>query len=392
MRKAKRKRKQRRAMRVLYIRTNDIEFDSRASKEIKSILKLPNVELTVFGWKRDGNDSKKIYVDESTNEYKKIVVDIFAPWGRGPKSNLFPLFRFMRSLRKWAKSHLKEFDIVHCVDLPTAYYIAPIAKKHNVSLIYDVFDYFPDVRKYPKLVRKFFVRCENKTIKKSDVLILCTKDRIKQIGKAKYKRIEIIHNAPHQFDMNNLSTLKNDSIDFCYVGNLSEERCISFILDYFKKHSEYILHIGGIGNLDNKVKEYSERYKNIIYYGSMKYDDVLKLESKTNILLGLYDPRIPNHRFIAPNKFYETLALGKQMIAFKNTGLDSYFEQYPIGQLVDYNYESFDNGIKTLISNKIHWQDYGNIEKELFENTFSWNIMEQKLFKIYECLSQENNR
>lgn len=376
-------------MRVLYIRTNNIEFDSRSSKEIESILKLPDIELTVLGWNRNGNNSGEFSIDESINDYKKILVDIYGPWGRGPKANLVPLYRFMKAIKKWVKKHIDEYDIIHCVDLPTAYYVAPIAKKHNKKIIYDIFDYFPDLRRYPKLVRKFFIKCENKTIKKSSVLILCTEERKKQIGKARYKRIEIIHNSPRPFITTNMTNYKKESIDFCYVGNLVEERCISFIIDFFKKHKEFNLHIGGVGSLEGFVEESAAENSNITYYGKMQYDKVLDLENKCDILFAFYDPSIPNHKYVAPNKFYETLALGKQLIAFKNTGLDDYFNKYPIGELIDYNSESLNMAVNNIISKKSQWSEYSKIEQSLFLEQFSWDIMEKKLINIYLDLYKE---
>lgn len=373
-------------MKILYIRTNDTTFDSRATKEIETIRKSKENELTVLGWNRDGKNTKKVYKDETVS-YDRYLVDIFAPWGRGGKANFFPLFLFMKTIKKWVKKNIDRFDIIHCVDLPTAYYIAPIAHKHNKKVVYDIFDYFPDLKRYPKIIRNFFVHCENKTIKKSDVLILCTKERAKQIGKAKYNKLEIIYNSPN-FENYPLLSGPFSQISFCYVGNLSEERNISFVLKFFKKHPEYILHIGGIGNLEQKVKEYSGKYNNIIFYGPMKYDDVLKLESKCNILIAFYDPEIPNHRYVAPNKFYESLALGKQLIAFKNTGLDQAFNNNHFGVLIDKSIESFEDGVNFLISEQDKWIEYGRIQQQLFNEEYSWKIMEQKLLNIYKELKK----
>ena len=101
---------------------------------------------------------------------------------------------------------------------------------------------------------------------------------------------------------------------FSYIGNLVGDRLIELILEYFSKHPEYELNIGGIGELSSLADDYSSKYRNISFFGPMPYSEVLERQNEADVIIALYKPDVPNHRFVASNKFYETLALGKQII------------------------------------------------------------------------------
>lgn len=380
-------------MKVLYLRTNDYKFDSRVKKEIESICKLDDVELSCFGWYRDGEGTKtvsKTLLDVHGKQIPLYLADVYGPWGRGGRKNFVPLFVFMRVLKKWFKKHAKEFDAVHCVDLGTAYYVIPVAKKLGIKIIYDIFDYFADVRKYPKPVSNFFKRKETKLINKADVTIICSDERINQISPAKPKQLEIIHNSP---DIDAFAFKKNinnnEQITFGYFGNLVNDRLIDLILKYFADNGSYKLLIGGIGALSELAKEYSEKHSNISFFGPLEYSRVLELENQCDVLFALYDPSVPNHRFVASNKFYETIALGKQIIMCKNTGMDSMVISNKAGVLVDPTIEGLQDGIGQLIVDKKNWNYKATFEKESFMENYSWKIMENKIHRIYKSILEK---
>ena len=280
-------------MKVLYLRTNDYKFDSRVKKEITSLLKIDNVELTCFGWFRDGKGTKKVTFQQLEINNKNIplyLADVYGPWGRGGRKNFLPLYRFMKVLKKWLKKHIAEFDIIHCVDLGTAYYAVPLAKKHHVKIVYDIFDYFAEVRKYPSFIASFFRKKETKIINLSDITIICSDERINQISPAKPKHLEVIHNSPNIDALSINGCESRNEVVFGYFGNLVSDRLIELILKYFASNHSYKLFIGGIGVLSDTAKEFADRNENITFFGPLDYSRVIELENKCNILFALYDP------------------------------------------------------------------------------------------------------
>ena len=92
-------------------------------------------------------------------------------------------------------------------------------------------------------------------------------------------------------------------------------------------------HIGGFGQLENYIIEQSQRNNNIYFYGKLPYGKTLALEQACDIMIAIYDPSFANHKYAAPNKFYESLMLGKPIIMAHHTGFDNIIERNRIGVL-----------------------------------------------------------
>ena len=109
----------------------------------------------------------------------------------------------------------------------------------------------------------------------------------------------------------------------------------------------------------------------------MKYDEVLKLEDKCDILFATYNPDVPNHKYSAPNKVYEAMALGKPIVVCKDTGVDDIVVNNKIGFSIKYNAQEFYEVIKS-----IDYKEYEEISsrcKILYKTKHSWDIMKERL-------------
>ena len=100
-------------------------------------------------------------------------------------------------------------------------------------------------------------------------------------------------------------------------------------------------------------------------------------------MLAIYDPVIENHRFAAPNKFYESLMLGKPVIMARGTGMSQVVEDNTIGVLIDYSKEGFADGINRLFEMKDEWPAMGNRMKALYQEQYCWDEMERRLIQLY---------
>ena len=107
-------------------------------------------------------------------------------------------------------------------------------------------------------------------------------------------------------------------------------------------------------------------------------------ESKSICLSAIYEPTIRNHRLCAPNKFYEALALGKPIIVCKGTGIDKVVEENNIGKVIDYDVHQFYNAVRMFKDNPELCAQMGKRARKLYEEKFSWSIMERLLLETYE--------
>lgn len=138
------------------------------------------------------------------------------------------------------------------------------------------------------------------------------------------------------------------------------------------------------------MDEASRKHKNIFYYGKLSHRDTLKLEGGCDLMTAIYDPVTGNHIYAAPNKFYESLMLGKPVIMVKGTGMAEILEKEDIGVLIDYSEESFAKGVSTLIHRRKDWENMSRFMKNMYEKDFSWSEMEKRLLHLYDRITFEN--
>lgn len=370
---------------VIFLRSTSIINDSRVTKEAESLQK-NGFDVMILGWDRDGflgNDTKL-----ELKEYK-IPIKVFkrrAKYGAGIKS-IFKLLEFQIWLLYNLLKNRKNIDIIHACDLDTALPARFIAKFYKKRMVYDIFDYYIDSHYVPNKVKKIVEKTEINIINNADLTIICTEERKKQIKKAVPKKSIVIYNTP-KIDENSINqkVLKssNNKFKIVYVGILQDNRLLKEIGEEIRKYPDLELHIGGFGQLQKYFLELSQKYDNIFYYGQMKYEDVLKLEKDANILFATYNPEIPNHKYSAPNKLYEAMALGKPIIVCKNTGIDELVKNENIGISISYDAKKFIEVIEQLSGNKKMQKRLSDNAKRLYNEKYSWKQMEKRLIEKYK--------
>lgn len=371
---------------VIYLRSTSIINDSRASKEINSLIN-NGYNVFVLGWDRDKTikDYKKININN--NSIKGCFFKFNANYGESIKNILglilFQIWLFIKLLK-----NNKRYEIIHACDLDCGFIAFLISRILNKKLVYDMYDYYSDSRPMPKPLEKIINKFENVVINNANVAIICGEWRFEQIKGAKPKKVSVIHNTPDIRNIQNKNIIKSNSskIKIGYVGILQDHRLLKEIINEIKGKEKYELHIGGFGKHKEFIEHIENKYENIFYYGSLPYNDVLCLEKDCDILFATYDPEIKNHKYSAPNKIYEAMALGKPIIVCKNTGIDKMVSYNEIGLVIKYNAKDFINKLDLLIKNKNDIKIMGNKAKKLYETKYNWISMEKELLNIYNNL------
>ena len=375
-------------MRIVILRSNPVNPDSRVEKEANSLIKAGH-HVTIVGWDRDNQyDWRKDSLALPNGVSDIYRIGIPASFGGGMK-NLKALFNFSLKLWNWLSNHRNEIDCIHACDLDTGLVAMNIARRYCLKYVYDIFDYYAAAHHFPKWLEKWIIKAEEKVINNAVCTILCTNQRREQIKNSKPKRIVVIHNSPSETILNktdnNFKLLSSDSkkIKIGYVGILSKNRLLEQIAHIVSQDERLELHIGGFGLLAEYFNDLSKCNNNIFFYGKLPYSETLKLEKNVDILTAIYDPAVPNHKYAAPNKFYESLMLGKPVIMIHGTGVDHIIDTYQIGTTIDYSEEGFRDGINKLIDMRELWNEIGIKEQELFSQKYSWFIMEKRLLTLY---------
>lgn len=359
---------------IAFLRSTAIYNDSRATKEINSYNDLNN-EVIVLGWNRQ-NDIENISWDKK-NEYN--FYNKKSEYGSGFK-NIFKIISFNFWIYKNLKKNIGKFDIIHACDFDTAIPAYLIAKKYNKKLIYDIYDYYSDCHNLG-ILKNIVEHIDIKIINNSDTVYICTEQREEQISKARPKRLEVIHNSPNISSFGDYKNKENSrKINIGYFGILQDDRLLIEIIEKIKGNKDVIFHIGGFGKHEKYIKEVSEKYDNIIFYGKLKYSEVIEHEKKCNILFATYNPEIKNHKYSAPNKVYEAMALNLPIIVCKDTGVDTLVEKEKIGLAIKYDADEFLEAVLDIGRKKMC--DY----KKTFKEKYSWEVMQQRIKKTIEFL------
>jgi glycosyltransferase involved in cell wall biosynthesis len=376
--------------RVVLLRSNPVAPDPPVEKAADALL-AKGYKVTVVGWSRDEKLSEKqddLFLERGKAEI--IRFGIPANFGGGFKKNLFPLIKFQKRLYSWLKKHRNEYDVIHAFDFDTGFVANKISKKYGKALIYHILDFYIDSHSMPTAqMNKWVKEAEFDIINNANCTIICTEKRKEQILGSKPKKLEIIHNTPKPAKSIDTPVMVNGSPDRCkivYVGILAGSRFIRELMDFVKKDDRFELHIGGFGLMEEEIAKAATDCKRIVFYGKLPYEKTLALEEACDIMTAIYNPAVPNHKYAAPNKFYESLMLGKPVIMAKNTGFDEIIEEHHIGCLIEYSTEGLERGLNSLYDQKEHWPEVRQRMKELYNDQFSWAEMERRLTKLYEEL------
>lgn len=372
-------------MRILFIRSNPVNPDSRVEKEANALVEA-GYDVSIFAWDRDNNYKiKEEKVDIFDNQCNIFRVGIKSKFGVGFKKNIIPLLKFQNAIR----FHLKKnkYDIIHACDFDTG--LISFLYKKSSKFVYDVFDYYIDSYSVPCCLKSIISRLEDYICNNCDLLILCTDKRKKQIRGLTQKNIAVIHNSPVNYDIKDYGIDFSNKMKIVYVGILANSRMVKELVKFVENHNEFELHIGGFGVLEEFVKNKSHSNDNIIYYGKIPYSKTLYIEQECDILTGIYDPKIPNHFYAAPNKFYESLFLGKPIIMAKNTGMSEVVLEKGTGVVIDFSYEELEKSLLNIKCNICEWKNKEQYIKSIYNNLYSWNQMKKILVDSYQKISEE---
>lgn len=372
--------------RVVLVRSNQVNPDPPVEK-IAGVLVESGYKVVVLGWDRENN----YYLKEETlggrDDVRVIRFGIKSQFGGGIKKTSKQLLLFQKRVYNWLKYNKNNYDIIHSFDFDTGFISTYISKKFKKKLVYHILDYYVESHglKYTK-IGYIVEKLEHYVINHADATIICTEKRKAQIAGSKPKQLVVIHNSPMMMS-ENIVPLKIQGNDkrckIVYVGILAGTRFIEEIMELVKEDERLEFHIGGFGNLENKIIKQAKRCERIYFYGRLPYEKTLALENACDIMMAIYDPMVPNHQYAAPNKFYESLMLGKPIIMAKNTGFDEIIESNGIGISISYTLEGLKKGINDIILQRDNWDEMHKKSILLYKENYSWDKMKKRILKLY---------
>lgn len=201
---------------------------------------------------------------------------------------------------KYIKKHHKEIDYVYCYP-GYSYMIMQEAKKYGIQCVYELTTaYYKDVLRiidleksshvaYANTITMFqsenfdYSKCDEE-LNLADYIVCASSYIFSTLCNNGYSRdkIKII---PYGFPpVSYLSTTIEKPIKVLYVGNLSQTKGLSYMLDAVDKMGTSI-DFTVIGSIPNNAMNVRERISKYHYLGNLSHDDVLTHMRNSDVLL-----------------------------------------------------------------------------------------------------------
>jgi glycosyltransferase involved in cell wall biosynthesis len=218
--------------------------------------------------------------------------------------------------------------------------------------------------------------CEEAFARASDVLINVSDDLQLSFKKKPIECVTIM-NCPNELI---LERPKATVFTVIFSGHVRKHRCLEVLLDVVRQLEDIQLLISG-EIIDKELFYQILSTQNVKYCGLLPLDQLLFLEQSAHAVVALYNLEIPLNRFAMPNKLFEAMMCGLQIIT--NVAKELIIETNS-GIMVEYdNEQQLKSALVTLRDDALLRERLGNNGRSAFYKKYNWKIMEDRLYRIY---------
>lgn len=385
------------AKKVVLVRSVPLNPETRLEKFSSSLSRV-GYTVSLVGWNRHGT----LPVFEKCDEYDIWRIGPKSPFGI--KSVIFWPF-WMISLFYWLIRH--KCSVIHVADFPSLVPALVASKLLRVKIIYDIFDFYPDLMQLPKLLHWMFSNIEFALMKLVDEIIIVDSCRYSQIKKSPdSENVTVIYNTPNDIMSSqlvsrsmsgnmgavNVQKHQNDMLNVFYCGAMYCDRDVLSFVQLAKNDSDIKLTLGGSGDdyIINTIQKYQSECPNISYIGTIPYEETLLRSKKADILFALYNPEIPNNRLASPNKLFEAMMCGKPIIVNEGVATADKVREENCGLVIPYSdYEALKEAVLLLKNNPELRKELGENGRRAYDTKYNWKIMEKRLLDLYASLEEK---
>lgn len=370
---------------IIFIRDNEC-FEPRVQNYLHYFDE-HSIDYHVLAWNRNGTakPNEKITFFQRRAEYGKRIANI--------PNKIAWMFFVVKEIWKYRKKCYS----IHACDIDAVLPALLIGKILHKVVVFDIFDWISSLTG-KGVVYKIVEYLQNFAYAHSDAVILCEEERKVQ-AKTQNDRVFVLPNIPDgktEFDRETLEIIDEErklyDLTISYVGVFDRDRGLENLLACVSRNNNMLLNIAGFGVLDEQVRSYAKKHKNIHYWARVEYAVGQAIMKNSDIIAAMYHLTSPLHKFAAPNKYYESLLLGIPMITTQNTLVGSKVEKYDTGFVLDETEESLEKLIKNpdLIKEvKVKRDNCRNTWNEVYSSYYK-DFMETDYLKLMLPTSIKN--
>lgn len=367
---------------IIFVRSTAVNPESRLEKEVDTLVK-NNYRITVLGWNRKGDSP----MSEKKDGYSIIRMGIKAPVGKKVVFYwpIWWVWVFLQLMKL-------DYDYIHAADFDSYLPSVFAAKIRRKPIIYDIYDFYPDLIALPKLIDILFLNLDLALLKLADRVIIVDECRLKQIHQEDNKAIEIIYNTPNDEVISTNSFNHDSDLKVFYGGTIYPERDLMLMLQIACEVQGVNVEIAGMGDpkLIETIKEFCSKSDNISFIGKLPYSEILLHTMRADILFALYDPTNLNNKLASPNKLFEAMMCKKPIIMNTGIACADIIQNENMGLLVPYgDYDALKKAVLTLKNNPALRKELGENGRKAYDTKYNWKIMEKRLLDMYSSLEKQ---
>jgi len=371
---------------IAVVRTaNSVIYDPRVTKIVTSLSK--KYSVIALGWNRDGISQEKINNYLVKLELFKLKTSVWKP----SLMRIFTrLFLFFPPFWMWVFVKLLIYrpKVIHACDLDTLLPCYVYKILFRKKLVFDVFDRYAMAliplrfKRLYSLINFF----EEFFSKHSDALIIAGSEKVLRTLQKKPKHFAVLMNCPQDYFIDNekCKSQENDhNFKLVYTGGIRKDRALESVAEAIRELKNIKFVIAG-PIIDKEVLHIMQQLQNVKYQGLLTPLKALSLEASSDVLIALYSPQILWNNITLPNKLFESMMCGVPIIT---NVAHEIVNETGCGIIVEYD------SVAQLKETIIKLRDDPNLRKRLGENgrkafleKYNWDIMEQRLYRIYEDL------
>lgn len=354
--------------------------DAALGKIIKGLSRAYQVDC--FIWDRQG-DYQPIVVNDNVRYIKCGIRAEYYNLSTFLKLFLFELWLLLKLLGS-------RIDCIHAIDLDTGFVGLCAAKLRGKKFVYQCLDPYYTVlpKGWPKFLASIAKWLENFVITHADLFIITDLLRMPQHEGAKPKSVVEVANVPI-IDVPKRTSSVKEGFTVGYIGSLAEGRGLTTIIEAVGGLKDYgvKLAIGGFGPLADVIREAAGKYDNVTYTSWVPFEQFFELESTFDLFVYPTDKDDPAHRWVSPNKLFESMAFGRPIIVGEGTLAAKRVEAVGNGLAVSYgSIEELKKAILYFKDNPDSAGEMGARGKAEFERNWRPELMEKRLLESYAGL------
>lgn len=211
---------------------------------------------------------------------------------------------------------------------------------------------------------------------------------VKKYRKNNQQNIILYTNGIGSSQFDDLRSLKNkihkkNKITISYIGNLGVAQNLSILVKAANQFQELSFNIVGNGKEFLKLKQLSKNKKNITFYGRLKWEELLKIYSETDIL---YAQLSNNFSSAMPSKLYEYLSSGKYIIYGGDGQAKKILNSFDNNCVIKSdNVKELSNKLEEVIKNNY----YKRISKSNQDKIYNLYLREEAVKRLFEFISNK---